>query len=100
MRLIVTSKSSSEVALMIKVGLVGSDVTPAYRHGFIVGLIPSEGRKWLWGQMPCSMTVGDQTSVGSIRDVEMSSLSAGSTPSISKRQEEGSTVIFNDKYLI
>jgi hypothetical protein len=51
---------------MIKVGLGGSDVTPAYRHGFIVGLIPSDGSKQFWGQMPRSMTVGEQASLGSI----------------------------------
>ena len=33
---------------MIKVGLGGSDVAPAYRHGF-VGLIPSDDNKRLDG---------------------------------------------------
>ncbi|ETW97201.1 MAG: hypothetical protein ETSY2_45040 [Candidatus Entotheonella gemina] len=60
----VTSKSSSEVALMIKVGPSGSDVTPAYRHGILVGWSPSDGEVRCCCQLIGSMTVSDQEGLG------------------------------------
>ena len=59
------TKSSSEVVLMIKIGLGGSDVTPAYRHGFMAGVIPSDDQERRGCRLPRLITLSDQEGLGS-----------------------------------